>query len=239
MGSSLEDFVREFDQWAPTYDFSVFERPNETDEVFEGYEEVLAAVVDAAAETSAGRTGAVNADPDDMMVDDIVVDVGMGTGNLTELLLRRGYRVIGIDPSPQMRQYAGRKLSSVPILPGHFLALPLGDGLAAAAVSSYAFHHLTDAEKSDAARELLRVVRPGGRVVVADIAYANEAARDELYRRLTVLENKQNLVSALQSEYYTTIDVLRESFMRAGAVSFEARRLTRYVWLIVAEKAGA
>lgn len=220
MGFSLEDFIREFDEWAPTYDSSVFERPSETDEVFEGYERVLAAVVDAAG----GRVG------------DVVVDVGMGTGNLSELLLQRGYRVIGVDPSPEMRKLGGQKFPTVPILPGHFLAVPLGEGLVAAAVSSYAFHHLTDAEKTDAALELLRVVRPGGSVVVADIAYATEAAREELFRQLADDEGKQNLATALQSEYYTTIEVLRDAFMTAGAASFDATRLTRFVWLLTARR---
>lgn len=209
------DFIELFNQWAPTYDSFI---QNREAEVFEGYDEILTAVTDLVG----GRPG------------DWVVEVGSGTGNLTERLSKAGYLVVGVEPSPEMRRHYRRKLPDTPVVAGHFLHLPVADSAFRAAVSSYAFHHLTDDEKAHSAMELLRVVAPGGRVIVADIAYEHEVARQRLFARLET-EGRRDLLDELEAEYYTTVGVLSECFSSKGC-TVSVHRLTDWVWAVVANK---
>lgn len=50
-------------------------------------------------------------------------------------------------------------------------SLPLVDGSADVLVSNYCFHHLDDADKERALAEAVRVLRPGGRLVVGDMMF--------------------------------------------------------------------
>jgi len=126
MGLGHADFMLQFDQWASTYDETVFRA--EPVGGFEEYGRVLHRVADMAGAGPAKW----------------VLDVGTGTGNLALEVLRRGARVTAVEPSEAMRLEAQRKLGGVPVLDGQFLALPASDVSFDAVVSTYAFHHLTD-----------------------------------------------------------------------------------------------
>lgn len=207
-----QQFVREFDEWARTYDDTVLTDRRSEVKVFEGYEEILDRVAE-----EAGHPG------------DLVLDLGTGTGNLALRLLNRGLRVVAVDPSCEMRRQARKKLGSTPVLPGHFLRLPLPPAYADAAVSTYALHHLQDEAKVDALAELMRVLRPGGRVLIADICFADELARERQYDRL-LREGRINLVRELEREYYTTLPAMEKMAARLGLES-QVEQLTEWVWL--------
>lgn len=213
-----DQFMRVFDAWAPTYDQTVYSPGAEG---FEHYGQVLAAVAAAAAVPPGG----------------LVVDVGAGTGNLSAALQRAGHRVTAVEPSAGMRAEARRKLPGVPILDGHFLDIPLPDRTADAVVSTYALHHLDDAAKQAAAREIARVLRPGGKVAIGDIAFAGAAERDR-FRQELLAAGKTNLVAEFDAEYYTTADVLADAFRRAGFRA-GARQVDRWVWLLAGERLPA
>jgi ubiquinone/menaquinone biosynthesis C-methylase UbiE len=91
-----------------------------------------------------------------------VLDVGCGPGALTEELARRlgGKRVAAADPSEPFVEGCRDRVpdADVRLAPGE--QLPWDDGSFDAAVSQLAVNFMTDAPA--AARELVRVVRPGG-----------------------------------------------------------------------------
>jgi len=99
----------------------------------------------------------------------VVADLGCGTGFLSSLLARRGARVLAVDHSERMLEAAERaKLEgSVEFRRGELDALPLADGEVDAAFSNLVWHHLPD--HAAAAREVLRVLKPGGAFVVSDL----------------------------------------------------------------------
>jgi ubiquinone/menaquinone biosynthesis C-methylase UbiE len=97
-----------------------------------------------------------------------VLDVACATGALARWLARRGFRVVGVDLSPAMIQAAARRAPSVPFVCSSALALPFPDAAFDAVVLSLALHEHPEAERQAMAREAVRVVRPAGRLVIAD-----------------------------------------------------------------------
>ena len=104
------------------------------------------------------------------------VDVGAGTGLLSLPLARSVGRVWAVDISPQMCEYVRTKaasadLDNVDAVTASAVSLPLVDDSADLVVSNYCFHHLSDADKLAALREIKRVLRPRGRLVFGDMMF--------------------------------------------------------------------
>jgi len=100
------------------------------------------------------------------------LEVGSGTGTLTLAVAATTGSAVGVDPAPRMVEEARRK----PVPPGATVAwvvaaaeeLPLPDESFDVAASSISMHHWVDLAAG--LRELHRVLRPGGRIVLADVA---------------------------------------------------------------------
>lgn len=103
-----------------------------------------------------------------------VVDVGCGTGTFAIAFAARrpDARLIGVDGDPSILELAERKpgAAAVDWREGLAGALPLDDASADAVTMSLMLHHLLPAAKHAALAEARRVLRPGGRLHVADFA---------------------------------------------------------------------
>lgn len=103
-----------------------------------------------------------------------VADIGTGTGILALELARQGLDVVGIDRSEAMLEAARQKWAleaqgsrgRVAFEHGDAHALPLPDASVDAAFAHMVLHSLEEPER--AVREMARIVRPGGRVVLVD-----------------------------------------------------------------------
>lgn len=96
-----------------------------------------------------------------------ILDAACGTGRHSRWLAELGHRVTGVDASPEMLDLARRNAPGVTFLRGDLTSLPLPDGAVTVAVCALALTHVPTLEP--AVRELARVVRPGGRLIVADV----------------------------------------------------------------------
>jgi ubiquinone/menaquinone biosynthesis C-methylase UbiE len=108
--------------------------------------------------------------------DDVVVDVGAGTGLLTLALAPRVAKVCAVDISEAMLDYlemkaAAANLANVETAPANAVSLPLADGSASLVVSNYCYHHLADEDKERGIAEVSRVLQEGGRVVIGDMMF--------------------------------------------------------------------
>lgn len=109
----------------------------------------------------------------------VVADLGCGTGFLASQLAPFAHRVIAVDHSPRMLEAAKKK--SLPrnceFRRGELDALPIEDATVDAAFANLVWHHLPDL--AAAAREVLRILKPGGAVVISDLLpHENEWMRE-------------------------------------------------------------
>src|SRR3954467_9483407 len=88
-----------------------------------------------------------------------VLDLGAGTGLLTDALVAAGHDVVAVDPAPEMLAQLGARLPGVETAVGTAEEIPVGDAAVDAVVAGQAAHWF---EPEPAAREIRRVLRPGG-----------------------------------------------------------------------------
>lgn len=151
----------EFDQWAAQYDADVTQEGFP----FTGYRQALAEIV-RQADVRAGMT---------------ILDLGTGTGNLSEMFLPLGCDLWCTDFSSEMIELARPKLP-----PAHFFLHDLRQPFPPALtrrfdriVSAYVFHHFELPEKIRIIERLMRdLLAPEGRLVMADISFPTRQALD-------------------------------------------------------------
>jgi ubiquinone/menaquinone biosynthesis C-methylase UbiE len=94
------------------------------------------------------------------------LDLGSGTGRFTPALAEAFGPVIGVEPAARMRQIARSRAPhpDVEYRSGSAEAIPLPDGSVDYTLMFLSWHHVQD--KPRAARELARVTRPGGTLLL-------------------------------------------------------------------------
>ena len=112
----------------------------------------------------------------------LLVDSCCGTGDLSLALARAGARVLGVDFTPEMLSRARGKAAggAARFVAGDALALPLGDASADAATVAFGIRNVSD--RARGLREMRRVVRPGGAVVVLEFSLPRGRVTGALYR---------------------------------------------------------
>ena len=182
-----------------------------------------------------------------------IVDVGGGAGAYSFALAAAGYSVHLVDSSQRLVAAArdrnaasAHRLASVAV--GDARALPQQDACAHAVLVMGPLYHLPEEDdRMSALREALRVVKPGGTVVVAAISrYAS--ALDGLVRRLNLdpafkqirdrdLIDGQHRNTGESREYFTTAflhrpEDLAAEMHRAGLTAVSVRGVEGPGWLL-------
>lgn len=126
---------------------------------------------------------------------DSFVDLGTGTGRMIELIGPRARTSLGIDLSPEMLAFARATLEQSGIehcslRQGDLYDLPLQDGTADLVTLHQVLHYLD--EPAAAVAETARILKPGGRLLIADFApHDLDFLREEqAHRRLGFSEDE-------------------------------------------------
>lgn len=164
----------------------------------------------------------------DYVSDQPVLEVGFGTGELLLEMGRRGWRATGVDLSPAMQRVTSRKMRRrglfAPCVQGRAQSLPFHDDCFGTIVSTFPAEYVIDPASL---RQFWRVLRPGGRLVIAGlVVYRSGAA--------------WNRTSALIFGHAPT-DPVAVQQARLAAIGFETRLVVRddppwQVPVIIAEK---
>jgi len=179
----------EFDDWAGSYDASV----SNDQFPFHGYQQVLKEVA-ALAELRPGMS---------------VLDLGAGTGNLAAGFASMGCELWCSDFSAPMLEQARQKLPRAHFLQ-HDLRTELPDEWKRPfdrIVSAYVFHHFELDEKIRILRGLLPRLAPGGRLIIGDIAFRDQAALDQV---------KAEAGPGWEDEFYWLVDQSLPALNKAG-----------------------
>lgn len=132
--------------------------------------------------------------------EDVIIDVGCGTGSLGLLLNRvePQARVIGVDPDVDVLAMARRKAEVVGVTPewrvgmGDRVAEILGAGVASTVVSSLVLHQCPVAMKRAILASMFAVLRPGGKLVLADYGQQRTRLMRLAFRIVQLADGKQD-----------------------------------------------
>lgn len=150
-----------------------------------------------------------------------VLELGCGTGQVTEILLRSGAEVIAVDALPGMLSGARRRAPDAAYIEGDLLAADVGEGFDRV-VLSFVLHGFDGAGRSEVLRRSAEALGPAGQVGILDWSLPNGARRARVWRRfLLALEPsptvEEVLAGAIAAELLDTgMRVLKASPVAGG-----------------------
>lgn len=200
-----------FDSWAKTYDESIRKDIGSL-KFYKNYDKLLDSVFQKAVMNKGDEIK--------------ILEIGVGTGNLAEKFLDMNLDVIGIDQSRQMLNQTKLKFPSLKLRLGDFLNIPYENNKFDVIVSTYAFHHLNNEEKSIAINEMIRVTKADGRIIIGDIMFESE---EEKEKRIKVSTKEE--IEEIEDEYFAYIDLLKKEF-REYNKRVEVTRIDELIFII-------
>ncbi len=145
-----------------------------------------------------------------------VLDVACGTGTQALMLARYGFSVTGIDISSAMLRRASRKnkdMKNVTLLRADATKLPFQAGAFHATIVSFGLHDMPEAIRVSVLREMRRVTKQRGLIVVADYNTPRNGWSADVEHSISRL---------FESKYF-------ESFIRNGLDTYlKAAKLTKF-----------
>lgn len=132
------------------------------------------------------------------------LDVGCGAGHLSFAVAEALASVVAVDPSPNMlatvNQAANEKgLTNIHTLQAAAESMPFDDGQFCVVASRYSAHHWL--QLPDALKEMRRVVKPGGYLLMIDIEGDENPLVDTYLQTLEVLRDRSHVRDRSPSEW--------------------------------------
>jgi ArsR family transcriptional regulator len=140
----------------------------------------------------------------------VVADLGAGEGTVALMLAQRAERVLAVDHSGKMRDYAldvARRngVANLDYRLGDLEALPIGDLEVDIALFHQSLHHAL--HPANAVQEAWRILRPGGHIAVLDLLKHGVEEARELYADIWLGFSRVELAGLLQEAGFTDLDV--------------------------------
>ncbi|MGN9160415.1 MerR family transcriptional regulator [Clostridium sulfidigenes] len=200
-----------FNHWAKTYDNDVIEDKGQL-KIYKNYNLILQSVYDLVNNVK--------------LKNPIILEIGVGTGNLASKFLNNNCEIIGIDQSREMLLVAKQKYPNLKVRLGEFLKIPYDNKYFDIIISTYAFHHLNESEKVIAIEEMIRVLKDDGIIVIGDLMFKSKDDEKDTFNELS---KKQ--VEEIQDEYYSHIDFLENEFKKYNK-KLEYRKIDELNYII-------
>lgn len=166
-----------FDRWASTYAKTVRDTDEENSYPFAGYEEIKKRIIAA---FGVGPPGSV-------------LDMGVGTGEITRPLYEAGHTVTGVDASMPMIQEAEKAMPRARFIHADFFSAlkSLEPAAYDAVILNYAIHHLNRGNQKTLLKSLHPFLKPGGIILIGDVMRRTEAELGTLRRHYAALWDEE------------------------------------------------
>ena len=161
-----------------------------------------------------------------------LLEVGTGTGAFARAAAGFCRRVIAVDISPTMLEYARQRaeaetLANIAFRKGGFLTYVHQGPPVDAVVSEFTLHHLPDLWKLVGLRRMAALLRPGGSLYLADVVFGDEVERDPDAYFGHLIEgmphsSRAEMARHIRQEFSTFHWVMGELLLRAGFVVEES-----------------
>lgn len=160
-----------------------------------------------------------------------ILDVGCGTGGVTipaKIRVGENGSAAGIDPAPEMIAVARRKAEragiEIDFRVGVIESLPFPDGAFDAVTSSLMMHHLPEHVQVKGLSEIRRVLKPGGRLLIADMMRPSPSFLKRFFTSLVMQHGHgiqfgiEDLPELLKEASFAEIQQLDDHFLVIGFV---------------------
>lgn len=180
-----------FDIWAEEYDTSVKLSNEDNTYPFVGYNEIIYKIY----KTVISKSNAT------------VLDIGFGTGTLTQKLYQYGCDIYGQDFSSRMIELASNRMPNANLYQGDFIkgvVEQLKQRLYDFIIATYSIHHLKRDEKVKFLHELLSLLNNNGMILIGDVMFETQKELEKCREEL--LDKWDN------DEFYCVVSDLKKEF---------------------------
>jgi ubiquinone/menaquinone biosynthesis C-methylase UbiE len=160
-----------------------------------------------------------------------VLDLGCGAGHASFVAARQVAHVTAYDLSSQMLEVVAsaakdKGLSNVGTRQGYAESLPFEDGAFDIVISRYSAHHWHDV--GQALREVKRVLKPGGMVIIMDIMSPGHPVRDIWLQTVEALRDTSHVRNYSSGEW---LAMITESGLITGSLQTDRLALEYSSWI--------
>ena len=180
-----------FDVWAEEYDTSVKLSNEDNTYPFAGYNEIIYKIYKKVISKSNAT----------------VLDIGFGTGTLTQKLYQYGCDIYGQDFSLRMIELASNRMPNANLYQGDFtkgVVEQLKQRLYDFIIATYSIHHLKRDEKVKLLHELLSLLNKNGMILIGDVMFETQKELEKCREEL--LDKWDN------DEFYCVVSDLKKEF---------------------------
>ena len=180
-----------FDVWAEEYDTSVKLSNEDNTYPFAGYNEIIYKIYKKVISKSNAT----------------VLDIGFGTGTLTQKLYQYGCDIYGQDFSLRMIELASNRMPNANLYQGDFtkgVVEQLKQRLYDFIIATYSIHHLKRDEKVKFLHELLSLLNKNGMILIGDVMFETQKELEKCREEL--LDKWDNY------EFYCVVSDLKKEF---------------------------
>ena len=180
-----------FDVWAEEYDTSVKLSNEDNTYPFAGYNEIIYKIYKKVISKSNAT----------------VLDIGFGTGTLTQKLYQYGCDIYGQDFSLKMIELASNRMPNANLYQGDFtkgVVEQLKQRLYDFIIATYSIHHLKRDEKVKFLHELLSLLNNNGMILIGDVMFETQKELEKCREEL--LDKWDN------DEFYCVVSDLKKEF---------------------------
>ncbi len=204
---NIENKIRKelFDQWSRAYNNSVLKSEKEGTYPFAGYSEVKYSIIDIISNTQKAK----------------VLEMGVGTGEITKPLYDLGYDITGVDLSSKMIEISKSLMEKAAFILADFCnALNQISNKFDFIVFSYSIHHLTYNDQIELLVKLNDYLNEDGVIIIGDVSTFTKEDMNQLQNKYAAIWDEEEYYPILKKYQLSRLaDIYKLSYVQINEVA--------------------